>query len=157
MMMNKRTKISLILAITIIFMTLSVGFASAAKPTTVNASSCRMTWMVIDKDGVHKPHPVWGDAVWTMVGNIITKTCTGDIPLGGMKYKLYYYDLDEMRDYLADTYGADVGDPFVIGPEDTGGAQMTNLYKGDVITSSDWTAFVNSNGDFEWVAYFEID
>ena len=152
--MNKRTKISLVLAITVILVILSVGLTSAAMP--INASSCSINWMVIDKDGVPYVGLVMGTAVWSVEENTITKTCTGHIYLGETKFNRYYYDLDEMRAYLADTYSADVGKPFVIGPEETGGAQMSMIYKGYEFPSYDWTALVKPNGNFEYQGYFEI-
>ena len=153
--MNKRTKISLVLVISVILVILSVGLVSAK--SAVNSSTCWLNWRVIDNHGVHSWGAVIGTAVWSVEENTITKTCAGNIPLGESPYRLYYYDLDEMRAYLEAEYGADIGNPYVMGPEDTGYAEMVITYKNHEITSDDWIVRVNPNGDFEYTAYFDIE
>jgi len=153
--MNKRTKISLILVITVFLVILSVSLASARSSNSV---SCNLEWQVWTTDGEPGFWLIPGEVKWIQDGSILTEICSGNIPFGETVGKTGFiiFDLDEMRDYLFETYGAVVKGPFVIGPDETGDTQLTYTYQG-IVTSYDWSLFVKPNGDFEYVAYFEIE
>ena len=154
--MNKRTKISLILVITVVLVTLGVGLASARQ---INTPACLLEWQAMNRDGEPAPLVITGEAEWDLDGSILTLTCTGNIPFGETVGKSWFilYNLDQMRDYIYETYGVEVGDPFVIGLDETRVFWLIRVDQGDIIPPYEFSLLVESNGDFEYQAYFELE
>ena len=67
------------------------------------------------------------------------------------------YNLDQMRDYIYETYVVEVGDPFVIGLDETRVFWLIRVDQGDIIPPYEFSLLVESNGDFEYQAYFELE
>ena len=130
--MNKHVKISLIVLIVVILM-LVIAIPGLARDE--RQTYCLLSWRAhYEKDNEDISVIIPGD-IGELVfnGSILTKTCTGNIPLGGTRYnpKVVYYTLEEMREYLCETYGdnnpedpaCNIGDEFIIGPDEKGGEQ----------------------------------
>jgi hypothetical protein len=157
--MNKHVKISLIVLVTVVLL-LAIAIPALAR---IQRKSCGTLWMAYDaKLDESVEIFIFGEGEFTLTGNTLIRTCNGNIPLGEAPIKpwLTYFDLDEMRGYLCDTYGGDacdIGTPFTIGPDETGGYQDTDSYKGDECTSYDWELVVKRNGDFESEILYSIE
>jgi len=158
--MNKHTKISLIVLVTVVLM-LAIAIPALAR---TDATTCGLNWRIDNKQS-DVSIEIPSDLVVSLEGSTLTRTCTGNIPLGeslnDKKEWPTYFTLIQMRDYLCNRFGGDACeinvDDFVIGPDEMGGRQNWTTYKGTEYYSEYWTLQVSKNGDSVLESVFKIE
>lgn len=162
--MNKHVKISLIVLVTFVLL-LAIAIPALAGP---QGTKCRLSWRfhndILDEDFFVE---VDGIGVLKLTGHKLTKTCTGNIPLGESFGYVTYYTLDDMRDYLCEEWGdpddpdpypaCNISTPFTVGPDETGDRYSYITYKNILLSTLDWELVVQDNGDYEWVSVFTLE
>lgn len=159
--MNKNVKISLTVWITLVLL------LAIAIPALARTNACKLSWPAYDQFGETSYIFINGESELSLIGSTLTKTCTGNIPLGETAYgNLTYFTLDEMRDYICETYGendpddpaCNIGQPFTLSPKETDGTIFyLESYRGVSLSTLDWWVQVFNNGDFLWEATFILE
>ena len=153
--MNKKSRISLIVLLTVVLLLV------VSIPALATGKTCQLTWRAYDEGEIRAVY-INGEAETILDGNDLTATCTGNIPLGENPLNPYvtYFDLDDMRNYLCTKYGGaacDIGMLFIVGPAEYGNGQGLIDYQGDEYETYDWRLRVSQGGKFRLEKYSYIN
>jgi len=162
--MNKKTRIGLIVLVTVILVMAISITAQAISPVS---PMCIAPWVAMDMDDPDNYTAAYvdGNREWVLDGTTLTSTCSGYIPLGERgPSRIQYLTLEEERDFICTTLGGgdpthpacQIGDPFIVNPLVNPDYTTTVKYKNEVKESTDYSLTVYDNGDFVFVSVFNI-
>lgn len=154
--MNKRMRIGVFVLLAVILLLGVSGPAMARE-----GPRCGVYWRahdLISQEDVQILIP--GDIDLSEEGDLLTRTCVGNIPLGEPSPDdpdLVYYDLDEMSEFMCLKWGAcDIRRPFSVTDEDTEPAGSI-VYMGEQLDAEGWWLRVRENGYYILETYFDLN